>query len=200
MSGRENPARWNERAATEETVLVIDGGHPWVRLYGCERASHDFMPPPLWPFTTRQLCSGHMKVSERTWQDITTQEIKCILRAEFTSINNWWSFCRRRRTYMWTEQTFLEKEKKSNYKIFEWFFIPKLYHTFRDAAELPHNPPPFSDKAPWHQALVRISVNWEWQYLKHDTSCYIFRSQTGDLNHTCSNYGDQLPPNLPRGV
>lgn len=48
VSCSENPAWWNESATTEEAIaLMKNGSNPWLRLYRCERASYNFMNPPL---------------------------------------------------------------------------------------------------------------------------------------------------------
>lgn len=53
----ENPAWCNERATTEETVAPMEeSSNRWVRLYWCERTTHNFMRLLLRPLTTCQLC------------------------------------------------------------------------------------------------------------------------------------------------
>lgn len=49
-----NPTGWNERTTTQKPgALMKNGSNPWVRLYGNERTTHNFIHPPLISFTTR---------------------------------------------------------------------------------------------------------------------------------------------------
>lgn len=57
VCSRDDPAWRDESCTTEETVSSAKySSDPRVRLYGCERTTHDFMHPPLRPLTACQLC------------------------------------------------------------------------------------------------------------------------------------------------
>ncbi len=57
VCSRDDPARRDESGTAEETLAFTKySSDPWVRLYGCERTTHDFIHPPLRDLTTCQLC------------------------------------------------------------------------------------------------------------------------------------------------
>lgn len=122
VCSRDNPARCNERTATQEALAPLkDSSDPWVRLYGCERTTHDFMHPPLRPLTTCQLCRDTHSESVSAMKEITRLHWeKLCLNNKSTCIHNRWRF------YCWcgacvvADKTEIIRKIQIKHTIFQW--------------------------------------------------------------------------------
>lgn len=157
----ENPAWCDERATTEESVLVKESSDPWVRLYGCEGTTHNFMHPLLRPLATRQLCrdthdesvSDNEGITRWHWENsVFKQHILPVSTADGGFVVGV--------EPVWDQEKHINGKIQIKHTVHQWFKNLQSNLTFGNVAELSHNPPPFSDTAPRHRHLIRVPSTW----------------------------------------